>query len=199
MTDDARKGKSGADGGERPGRIPPPAFPPGSESGGNSRPPSHGLDGAFISPDDPMPSRPAKPKAGPGARAELHEAFVASGDAEDDASPAEDAFISPDEPIPHREPVRGREALRDVDPGEILVTGMGHDAHLDPAELAAGGDPHVSEVAAKVSKLAEALKRRGEAGLRTTPEMDRFDATLRAYCVGYIAGRRAEDEGPTEY
>jgi hypothetical protein len=24
--------------------------------------------------------------------------------------------------------------------------------------------------------------------------MSRFEATLRAYCVGYLAGRRAEDE-----
>jgi hypothetical protein len=26
--------------------------------------------------------------------------------------------------------------------------------------------------------------------------MSRFDTTLRAYCVGYLAGRRAEDPPP---
>ena len=75
MTDDARKGKPGAEGGERPNRIPPPAFPPGSEAGGNSRPAGQGMDGAFISPDEPIPPRP---RAGGSARAELHAAFVAS-------------------------------------------------------------------------------------------------------------------------
>jgi hypothetical protein len=50
------------------------------------------------------------------------------------------------------------------------------------------------EVVEAVRKLAEALGRKGEAGLRTTPSMSRFEATLRAYCVGYLAGRRAEDE-----
>jgi hypothetical protein len=75
-----------------------------------------------------------------------------------------------------------------------VVTGIGSDPHMDPEELATGGDPHVLEVVQAVGRLAEALKRRGEAGLRTTMDMSRFDATLRAYCVGYIAGRRAEDD-----
>jgi hypothetical protein len=44
-----------------------------------------------------------------------------------------------------------------------------------------------------VSKLAESLNRKGEAGLRANLEMSRFEATLRSYCVGYLAGRRAED------
>jgi hypothetical protein len=49
------------------------------------------------------------------------------------------------------------------------------------------------EVSEAVAKLAEALRRRGESGLRATPEMTRFEATLRSYCVGYLAGRRAEE------
>jgi hypothetical protein len=46
--------------------------------------------------------------------------------------------------------------------------------------------------------LAESLNRKGEAGLRANLEMSRFEATLRSYCVGYLAGRRAEDPLPPE-
>jgi hypothetical protein len=82
-----------------------------------------------------------------------------------------------------------------TEPGEEgVVTGMGFDAHMEPEELVTGGDPHVMEVVEAVRKLSDALKRKGEAGLRAAPGMRRFEATLRAYCVGYIAGRRAEDE-----
>jgi hypothetical protein len=75
-----------------------------------------------------------------------------------------------------------------------VVTGMGMDAHLEPEELVTGGDPHVMELVGAIRKLADAVKRKGEAGLRATTGMSRFEATLRAYCVGYLAGRRAEDE-----
>ncbi len=71
---------------------------------------------------------------------------------------------------------------------------MDHDAHVEHEELVTGGDPHVIELLEAVSKLAEALRSRGEAGLKATPEMGRLEATLRSYCVGYLAGRRAEDE-----
>jgi hypothetical protein len=130
-----------------------------------------GLDDAFIAPDDPLPDRSNVP---------------------------DDAFISPDAPF--------QRASRDVklsqdedddddfDPDQVVVTGIGDDAHLAPDELALGFDPHLLELVAQVGKLAEALKRKGEAGLKTTPEMSRFEATLRAYCVGYLAGRRAEED-----
>jgi hypothetical protein len=152
------------------GRLPPPAFPPGArrgQVGHDVASSASALGDAFISPDDPMPPRSEVP---------------------------DDAFISPDEPI-----VRKRAAaIVSIDPEEEVVTGvvtgMGDDAHLDPGELAAGGDPHVTDLVETVAKLAEALRRKGEAGLRTGPDMTRFEATLRAYCVGYLAGRRAEDE-----
>lgn len=167
-------------------RLPPPAFPPGrrkhvhtnsdSPPASNSTPRSSG-GGAFISPDDPIPPR----------RDKVGEAFISP----DDPIPARgsdavfDAFISPDDPIPTRR------APKNVEEG--VVTGIGHDPHLDPEELVSGGDPHVIELIGAVGRLAEALKRRGEAGLRTSASMTRFEATLRAYCVGYLAGRRAED------
>jgi len=69
---------------------------------------------------------------------------------------------------------------------------------MDPEELVAAGDPYVMDLVQKVGKLAEALRTRGEAGLRTAPEMDRFESTLRGYCVGYLAGRRAEDEASAD-
>ena len=131
------------------------------------------LDDAFISPDDPIPARDAFP---------------------------EDALISPDEPI-KRVPKKAKDDAsishdEDFDPDSVVVTGMGDDAHLDPEELAMGGDPHVMELSAVVSKLAADLTHKGEAGLRATPSMGRFEATLRGYCVGYLAGRRADDEPP---
>jgi hypothetical protein len=167
-------------------RLPPPAFPPGSRrhlhTNSNSRPsseaPSGGTeDDAFISPDDPIPPR----------RDTMGGAFISP----DDPIPARrpdavfDAFISPDEPLPPRD---------QEEPEEGVVTGIGDDPHLEPEELISGGDPYVLELIGAVGRLAEALKRRGEAGLKSSPQMTRFEATLRAYCVGYLAGRRAEDE-----
>jgi len=111
-----------------------------------------------------------------------------------------DAFILPDEPMPPRETL-SEEAFKSVDataqmPGddEGEVMGMGSDTHMSPEELVAGGDPYVMELVEQVAKLAESLKRKGEAGLHASPEMSRFEATLRAYCVGYLAGRRAEND-----
>lgn len=172
----------------RNSRLPPPAFPPGGRRpayrNNSTRPRPRGpvedgvRDDAFISPDDPLPPR---------------------------SDALERAIILPDEPLPERRPDALRGAiLSPEDPlsrrrpaatgEEGVVTGIGSDPHLEREELVAGGDPHVMEVADAIRKLAEALGRKGEAGLRTTPTMSRFEATLRAYCVGYLAGRRAEEE-----
>lgn len=171
--------------------LPPPAFPPGARRtvpAPRARG-SEDLSGALILPDEPIPERDGEVPA---------DAFISPDDPfeprgwQSDAEP----FISPDEPIRQRPPRSGPLVHEAVDLEEGVVTGMGDDAHLDPDELAVGFDPHVLEVVDKVGKLAEALKRKGEAGLRTTPGMSRFEATLRSYCVGYLTGRRAEsDEG----
>ena len=130
------------------------------------------VEDAFISPDDPMPGR---------------------------VDPMGAAFISPDDPMPQRR-IELAPQFRDpeaIEPGEEgQVVGMDLDPHLEPDEIISGGDPHVMEVMHAVAKLAEGLNRRGEAALRTAPEMSRFEATLRAYCVGYLAGRRAEETPP---
>jgi hypothetical protein len=156
-------------------RLPPPAFPPGSRKhaarrpASGPRPATASVDEAMISPDDPLPDR---------------------------IDPMNDAFISPDDPLPERK-IELAPAFLDpdaVEPGEEgEVVGMDLNAHLEAEEVVAGGDPHLIEVIEAVSKLAAALQRRGEAGLRSTPERSRFEATLRAYCVGYLAGRRAEE------
>lgn len=111
------------------------------------------------------------------------------------------AFISPDDPMPQRRPdavfdafISPDEPMPDRDDEEGVVTGMGSDPHMSPEELVSGGDPHVIELIGTVGRLAEALRRKGEAGLKAGPHMTRFEATLRAYCLGYLAGRRAEDE-----
>lgn len=166
-------------------RLPPPAFPPGNRKHLHTNsvtpapPPmlaSEPGEASFIFPDDPIPPR-KDPVGG---------AFISP----DDPMPERrrdavfDAFISPDDPLPTRE---------EGDEEDGVVTGMGSDPHMDPEELVSGGDPHVIELIGAVGRLAEALKRRGEAGLRTSTQMTRFEATLRSYCVGYLAGRRAED------
>lgn len=157
-------------------RLPPPAFPPGvrrhvhRNSHGASEPTGpRSVDQAFINPDEPLPER---------------------GDS------MGRAFISPDEPIPERK-IELLDEFRStvpVEPGEEgEVVGMDLDPHLEPEEVISGGDPHVMEVMAVVSKLAADVQRRGEAGLRTSPHMSRFESTMRAYCIGYLAGRRAEE------
>lgn len=162
-------------------RLPPPAFPPGSRKHTlrNSQTPSvkskvESVDEAFISPDDPLPDR---------------------------IDPFNDAFISPDEPLPERK-LELAEAFLDAhaaasgEEGEVV--GMDLDPHLRPSEAVSKGDPHVEELMTAVAKLAEAVRRKGEAGLRAAPDMTRFEATLRAYCVGYLAGRRAEEPAEPE-
>lgn len=159
-------------------RLPPPVFPPGSRwhavrrSGTPAARDEVAVGDAFVSPDDPLPAR-VDPMAG--------------------------AFISPDEPIPERR-IELAPQFRDeesIEPGEEgQVVGMDLDSRLDHDEIVSGGDPHVMEVMHAVTKLAEALNRRGERALRAAPKMSRFEATLRAYCVGYLAGRRAEELPP---
>jgi hypothetical protein len=145
-------------------------FPPGSRRVNVRRgAPAGGdeLPDAFIPPDAPFPERRD--------------------------GMADDAFIGPDDPIPHRSaPWAASVPDEEIDEESVVVTGIGDDAHLTPEELAHGGDPDLWELIHQVGKLAEALKRRGEAGLQVTPDMSRFEATLRAYCVGFLVGRRAE-------
>ena len=127
------------------------------------------------------PSRNSSaPDSGAGGEASRDEAFYYPDDVSEEAF----SLISPDDPFPDR-----GEGVE-----EGTATGIGDDEHLSPEELAAGGDPHVAALTNAVAKLAEALRRRGEAGLHASPDMSRFEATLRAYCVGYLAGRRAEVE-----
>lgn len=170
--------------------LPPPAFPPGARRTVPAAPRarnSEEVPGARTLPDEPLPERDGDVPA---------DAFISPDDpiASRGWKGDSGAFISPDEPIRPRPPRSGPLVHETVDLEEGVVTGMGDDAHLDPEELAMGFDPHVLEVVDMVGKLAEALKRKGEAGLRTTPDMSRFEATLRSYCVGYLAGRRVEDE-----
>jgi len=102
-----------------------------------------------------------------------------------------DAFLSPEEPL---QGVGHEDDDEDFDPDDVVVTGIGDDPHLDPLELSPGGDPYIKELAEMVGKLAEALRRKGEAGLQTLPGMTSFEGTLRAYCVGYLRGLHARDE-----
>lgn len=158
-------------------RLPPPAFPPGMRKHvhrtANHKNPQEAAnpEDAFISPDAPLPQR-------------THVDALQS------------ALISPDDPIPERK-IELAEAFRDpeaIEPGEEgEVVGMDLDPHLEIAEVVSGGDPHVMEVMSAVRNLAESLERRGEIALHAAPGMTRIEATLRAYCVGYLAGRRAEE------
>ncbi|MEM7417535.1 MAG: hypothetical protein AAF389_18745 [Gemmatimonadota bacterium] len=156
-------------------RLPPPAFPPGSRKHATHPRPADGERDAYISPDAPMPER-----------------IVAS-------EGLGGAFISPDEPIPERHIELAEEFQSEaaIDPTEEgVVVGMDLDPHLEPAELMSGGDPHLMEVIETVDKLSAALHQKGEGALRVRTDMPRFAATLRAYCIGYLVGRRVEDPPP---
>jgi hypothetical protein len=51
-------------------------------------------------------------------------------------------------------------------------------------------DPHVEAVTALVRRLADDLEALGETALAADAEVSPFEATLRAYCVGYLEGLR---------
>jgi len=51
-------------------------------------------------------------------------------------------------------------------------------------------DGAVAELARVVGLLASGLQARGEPALEATPDMSHLEATLRAFCVGYLAGAR---------
>jgi len=114
-----------------------------------------------------------------------------------------DAIHGPDDPVVRLEPPSAPPDFEEVmqgvgnlerTMGEVTVTGMGNDPHLRPdPELEPQPDPFVAELSAALERLRRGLASRGEAALKVSPEMCRFDATLRAYCVGYLAGRRADD------
>ena len=169
-------------------RLPPPAFPPGQRTTHRRTQPASDASGgvgddgvpddAFISPDEPI---------------------VRTG-----TRIASDAFISPDAPIQKRDPRAGGDDVDfgEIDPDEVMVTGIGDDPHLNAeverAERARTpvrfDDPIVGDIVVQVGRFADALREKGEAGLKTTTDMSRFEATLRAYCVGYLAARR--ESGP---
>ena len=152
-------------------RLPPPAFPPGQRA-------SHRRSG-----------RRASEGSGSHRGVSIGNASRPQ-EARGEGGVPDDAFISPDEPLPPR-------GLAELRPDEVVVTGIGDDPHLSPEEMAGSPheDPHVADLALRVGRLADALRDRGEAGLRTAPGMNRFEATLRAYCVGYLAGQHEAKEG----
>jgi hypothetical protein len=176
-----------ASGGSGPGmsennkehRLPPPAFPPGHRRRVHTGPtvsrgvPKTTPDDGTISPDDPIPLR---------------------------RDPMEQAFISPDDPMPARRldlaPAFADYARPTAADGEGEAVGMDMETHADHGERVTGSDRHLNEIVVAVTQLAESLRRRGEASLRAAPGLSRLDATLRAYCAGYLAGRRAEEPPP---
>ena len=162
-------------------RLPPPAFPPGMrrrtygvERAADTGRETQTVEGALISPDAPMPER---------------------------REGLSDALISPDEPIPQRRGELLEESQSPTSGIELeeegVVVGMDLDAHRDPEDVVSGEYPHFMELMEAVSRLKDALHREGEAGLRTHHGMSRFEASLRAYCVGYLTGLRAEEAPPS--
>lgn len=170
--DDQRQDRPATGRGDELGRLPPPAFPPGARGKmvrKNHRPAADQRDeAADVFPDDAFIS-PDEPIVR-------------------DSRFDSDAFISPDEPIPTR-------SAEEIDPDEVVVTGIGDDPHLEKEELpkSAHGDPALADLIQRVGHLADGLRGKGEAALRTTADMSRFEATLRAYCVGYLAAQRDID------
>lgn len=157
-------------------RLPPPAFPPGARRHAVRTPPSGPNDeNPYILPDAPLPPRTERSRDFDGA------------------------LISPDEPIPERriELVEEFQDQMAFDPDEEgVVVGMDLEPDLDPTEALAGGDPYLMEVIETIDRIAASVRRKGESGLRVRADMPRFEATLRAYCVGYLVGRRVEEPPP---
>jgi len=143
-------------------QLPPPAFPSGMGGGDAGTLP----DGALISPDAPIERQPK----------------------------LDDAFISPDAPVVRDGPVHTPDDFERVmhredsgeDGGEVVVTGIGS-SHAAAGHDEALMDPYLERLVTELETLTNALRRKGEAGLRTEPEMTRFESTLRGYCVGYLA------------
>ena len=165
--------------GDRPelDRLPPPAFPPDERGAKYSR----SLRTPLV---EPGPAQRAGSEAGePGVP---DEAFISPDEpiVREGSRIAPDAFIFPGEPVP------------DPGPGEGVVTGIGNDSHLDEEDSSPPRytDPHVAGLVLQVGRLADALRDHGEGGLRTTSDMSRFEATLRAYCVGYLVAQREPEE-----
>lgn len=140
--------------------------------------------------EDRKPTRLPPPAFPPGNRRHPGSGDASGPDGRGEGKVSEDGegftFISPDEPFPDHD--------RAMEAG--TATGIGDDPHLAAEDLASSGDPHVRELVLALSKLAEAVRRRGEAGLRVTSDMSRFESTLSGYCLGYLAGRR--EDGPAE-
>ena len=183
-------------------RLPPPMFPPGSRRRRVRRPPTPspapeddvagagGIpDDAFISPDEPI-------QGGTGQEREAGTSPVA-----EDANLAESAFISPDEPIVRTSVPHAPEDYEEVIGGwdedeDVLVTGIGDDPHLSDEDIQAiesFGDSHVADLFKALDRLTDAVRAKGEGGLKSTSDMTPFEISLRAYCVGYLAGRREEE------
>lgn len=120
----------------------------------------------------------------------------------------EPGYISPDEPVVRQSPPSPPEDFEEVmsrprppwerpELGE--ATGVGEEHYPDLKLLKRFyGDANLARLVQAVVRLASALEQRGEAGLRTTPDMTRFEATLRAYCVGYLGGLRERASGPED-
>ena len=158
-------------------RLPPPAFPPGERGAKYRR--------SLRTPlGEPGPAQSVGSKVGESGVPD--EAFISPDEpiVREGSRIAPDAFITPDEPLP------------DPGPDEGVVTGIGNDPHLDETDPTSPPytDPHVAGLVNQVGRLADALRDHGEVGLRTTAEMGRFEATLCAYCVGYLVAQRATEE-----
>lgn len=172
-------------------RLPPPAFPRGRAP---RRSPDRELE---------PPTRP-----GPDSDGSLPEEAVLHPDESADAADprVDEALIPPDAPVVRSEPPSVpedfEEVMRGAGPdellsGDVLVTGMGVDPHLDlDPHLERWGDPHLAVLIAAVDHLGTEIRERGEAGLKIRPGMSRFEVTLRAYCVGYLNGLRAHGTEP---
>ena len=164
---------------------------------GSSIPDSDVSDEAFIDPDEPIAGASGGGGVPEDAFIDPDEPIVRS------EARLDDAFIDPDEPIVRTHPPEKPEDFEEVVKGsggegeeEVVVTGIGDDTHLeDFKKIEKYGDPHVVELVEKVSYLADQLRHKGEAGLRTEPGMTRFEASLRAYCTGYLTGKRQGESG----
>lgn len=152
-------------------RLPPPAFPPGSDRRRTSSPRAsvprdesgEGDEGvpfdAFISPDDPI-------------RKEAR-------------GIPDDAFISPEDPLVHADRDESGKVSRPDAEEETSSTVTG--------PVRGPERPTIHELPYLLDQLAERIHTSGERALDVHPELGHFEAALRAFLRGYLKGSGGAD------
>lgn len=145
--------------------LPPPAFPPGPRR-------------------REVAERVSNLAPAPGTEEQKipRDAFISPDDPirKEGRGIPEDAFISPDDPVV---------TLRRDEDGEATGLGLLATPSSEP-EPSRRQTPNIHELPYLLDQLAEQLNESGEKALEVHTEMGHFQAALRSFLKGYLAGNR---------